>query len=107
MMYEPTSICPYTERCENFQSIIRIGKELQNARWKMVWESSPSVSIGNDNYKIDVLQQQMENLMRAKKKCLHYHKRCLKFWQLKEKEEKEMKVLGKIDSEVVKMHTRP
>ena len=94
MMYERTDTCPYTERCESFQSIIRIERELQNTWWKRTWERSPGASMedGDHDHALDVLQKRLENLTLVKRRCLHFHKRCLKFWQLRAKDVGEMEV---------------
>jgi hypothetical protein len=91
-MYERTDMCPYTERCKSYQSIIRMERELQNTWLKRMWESPPGVSVGDGgrDQASDVLHKRLDNLMNVKTRCLHFHKRCLKFWQLRAKDAREM-----------------
>lgn len=79
-MYERTDICPYTEICENFHSLIRIMNHLYGSQGKMI---SGETSLASNNYITDDLEKTMKKLTIAKEKCLHYHNRCLKFWQFK------------------------
>lgn len=106
MMYERTFICPYTDLCENFKYIIRIEKSLQNTLWKVAWERPPEGSLGENDPKINVLENQLENVMRVKERCFNYHKRCMKFWQIKKKEERDPEVIDSSGPEIDLMNTR-
>lgn len=101
MMYEPTDICPYTERCGSFQSIIRIERELQNAWWRTAWERPPGAPEGDgeDDHGLDILQKRLENLALVRRRCLQFHNRCLKFWQFRAQDAGEMKVAARLISQ--------
>jgi len=83
LMYERTNICPYTEVCENFQSIINVERWLYDFWGKAI---SGRTSPMHEDYTIVESERSMRDLVKAKEKCLRYHNRCLKFWQFKAQE---------------------
>lgn len=88
MMYSRTSVCPYTGRCDNYQSIVRIQDKLHKERREFVMGRRKTPLRDYEEIMEDY-QKKMENLIRAKEKCIQYHKRCLKYWRFNKLKEEE------------------
>ena len=88
-MFDRTGPCPYTERCESFQTIRRaeswIEHELVGIR-KACAQGDASI---DEMDWAQVLEKRMDHMRRVKERCYGFNNRCLRFWQFRGMERKE------------------
>lgn len=100
-MYESTGVCPYTDRCESFQSILRVEGQLLRAR-REAFFGRTEVPPGELYRILDSFHTDMEKINNAKERCIKFHYRCLRFWQLNKKEREEKGYTG-LDDDVISL----
>lgn len=87
-MYERTTLCPYTEKCESYQTILRSERWMEHALSKLRREARQGTS-SYCGYTVEALQWRLEHMNRVKERCYKHNGRCLRFWQFMAKEERE------------------
>jgi len=87
-MYERTSLCPYTDRCESYQTILRSERWMEHALSKLRREARQGVS-SYCGYTVEALLWRLEHMNRVKERCYKHNGRCLRFWQFMANEKRE------------------
>jgi len=88
-MFERTNLCPYTDQCESFQTIIRAQSWMEQALARLRFNSFREPSSDSVNA-IQTLQWKLAHSRVVKERCHSHIGRCLRFWQFKAKEEGEL-----------------
>jgi hypothetical protein len=94
-MYERTSLCPYTEKCESYQTILRAERWMEHALSKLRREARQGVS-SYCGYTVEALNWRLEHMNRVKDRCYNRNGCCLRFWQFRAKEERESSLRHRI-----------
>ncbi len=88
-MFERTTLCPYTEQCDSFQTMNRAGswieKHLSNMR-----RGGQLTSILDEDHTIEGLVERLEHMRRVKERCYSHNGRCLRYWQFKAEKERRL-----------------
>ncbi len=93
-MFDATSFCPYSERCESYRTIINSEEWISKALSRLRRMGVSALSRDEGGYSELVLEGKLEGLRRVKNRCYRYNGRCLRFWQLKKAEEKNKAING-------------
>ena len=86
-MFERTDFCPYTERCESYQTISRAESWIERAMSRLRQEIARGLHPGDGNPSIENFQWRLDHLRKVKERCYGYNGRCLRFWQFKADED--------------------
>ena len=98
-MFDPTSICPYTERCESYRTILSSERWMQVELRSMRRQGMDGHSPAGGGYSIETLELKLERLRKVRERCYKYKGRCLRYWQF-EKKRKEQESMKKLETRV-------
>lgn len=99
IMYEKTGLCPHTEVCQSYKTIINSQHWMQRSLAKLRGSESKKLLKNEGGYSTETLQSWLEKLKTIKNRCYAHHGRCLRYWQFEKKKE-ESEALSKIWSQV-------
>jgi len=85
-VYDFNGVCPYTDRCDSFQTISRAERWMEEALLRMRKESVLDPSAVDGEPSIYTLQWRLEHMRRVKERCYSYCHRCLRFRQFNSRE---------------------
>jgi hypothetical protein len=86
-IFERTDFCPYTDRCESYQTISRAESWIERAMVRLRQEITQGLHPGDGSHSIENLQWRLDHLRKVKERCYGYNGRCLRFWQFKSDED--------------------
>ncbi len=98
-MFDPTSICPYTDRCESYRTILSSERWMQEELRSMRRQEANGRAPSGGGYSIETLEIKLERLRKVRERCYKYKGRCLRYWQF-EKKRKERESMKKLESRV-------
>jgi len=81
-IFETTSLCPFTDICESYQTIARSERWMEKTLSYMRREGLDSLPRSEGGYTIYMLEERLGHMKRVKDRCYRHNKRCLRFWQL-------------------------
>ena len=86
-IYEKTSLCPFTDICESYQTIRRSEHWMSKALSQLRRSGLESLPNSEGGYTALMLENRIGQMRRIKDRCYQHNKRCLKFWQFNRKQE--------------------
>ena len=86
-MFDRTGPCPYTEKCESFQTIGRAEGWIEHELVGLRKASAQGDASMDEMDLAQMLEKRMDHMRRIKERCYGYNRRCLRFWQFRGKEE--------------------
>jgi hypothetical protein len=87
VIYERKGLCPYTNVCESFKTMLNSERWMQKALIQLRREGADSFSRAEGGYTVHTLQDRLEHLRKVRMRCYNHHGRCLRFWQFEKKNE--------------------
>lgn len=87
-MHEKTGRCPYINHCRDIQTRRRVEAKLIQER-RDLYSRYTDVNHVDYNGAMEEYRKNLDNIKRAIERCHDSHRRCLRFWQLRRREEEE------------------
>jgi len=91
LMHEETGVCPYVDRCRDIRTLRRVEEQLIQER--RGYFSRDEAYEGDVGEALEVYRRSLESVGRAMERCRGGYRRCLRFWQLRRREEEEAYVV--------------
>ena len=88
MMHEETGVCPYVDRCGDVRALRRVEDRMIRER-RDYFSRYGEVDHGEYGEAMDDYRRRLEGLGRAMERCRGSYRRCLRFWQLRRRDEDE------------------
>lgn len=86
-MFERTSTCPYTGRCESFKVIDNSESWMERELHRMRQVNMLGIPLAGFPFTPQGLNWRLDHLRKVKERCYRYNGRCLRFWQFKAEDE--------------------
>lgn len=87
VIYERKGLCPYTDVCESFKTIVNSERWMQKALSRLRREGADRLPMAEGGYTVQTLHSRLEHLRKVRTRCYSHHGRCLRFWQFEKKME--------------------